>query len=277
MDVQYNNNNNSNVRNNSLQNAMVTRTRRRRCDELDVIPMDRALLCMMLPRVMRLFPKNVNPKWILNVMHGLILWWSNCETPAMRAMNLQVVNQSSIDPSDDGSLNNTNNSSKKDYKRLFWMILSILDFTSSGSSLLPASLPFVSSNNNIVARQRQEWMYQSVRKWISCFLPPLKLYIFLKCLSSQQHNSSASLAMTLGGLQYIPTTNTTATNTNESQQQQQPINFVYAHRRYMYEELMELAYAMLPISRMGILPSALVALIKRIKTRYLHFLLIIIV
>ena len=251
----------------------ITTTTRRRCDELDVIPMDRALLCMMIPRVMRLFPKHTNPKWILNVMHGLILWWSNCETPAMRAMHLQVVNNPSIhtnDQSDDGSLNNN---STKDYKRLFWMILSILDYTNTGTNLLPPSLPVLSMNNNnssniLVARQRQEWIYQSLRKWISCFLPPLKLYIFLKCISSKQHNSSASLAMVLGGLQYIPTTNTT-TNTNESQQQ--PINFVYAYRRYMYEELMELAYAMLPISRMGILPSALVALMKRLKTRYLHF------
>lgn len=253
-----------------------------RSEGFDIPLLDDALIRLLLPDIQSMFKylegwytSDSNSKLIetvaANLLKAVMMYTTNMHSPAMRNLNVSVR----PGPSSLTTKAQSNSSHTKirtyGYIAVACLLPAIHAIVKYRESSLQSSLQNSSSHENEVisqrrrAQTRQSRILQKLLQTASLFVPPLQLYYYISYMFQRKSYHSPSIAMNQNNLQY---SSANATSTLETKDRS--INFLYAYRRILYEELM-LTAGMLPIDVWKKIPESLTRIQKKTKNQFNSF------
>lgn len=206
---------------------------------LDVAETDEYLYSLLLPRVASMFKyldgaDAFSPHvllWIQALIQGTTLWTTSGQTPATSALGLKTIE----------TTKRTGIQASAERATIAkWIVLSVLLPTLYRQLRLwyDNSMYFPDEQEDSVAqlaRQRKQQLVRFLLEFVDRTVPTLRLYALLAWWMGKR-NSAPCLAMTLAGLSVVAT------------RPPQRLHVNFAHRRWLYEELMRTVQMVAPFS-----------------------------
>ena len=204
---------------------------------LDVAETDDYLCSLLLPRFVSMWKylgaqESLSPHrliWIQALLQGATLWASSGHTPATAALGLKAVVTAY-----------STRRSPEHASIAKWIALSVilptmyrqlrLWYESSSSSQSIDEDPVAR-----VARERQQKLARCILETVDRTIPVLRLYALLAWWMGKP-GAAPGLAMTLAGMSFVST------------RPPQRLHVSYAHRRWLYEELVRTMHVLAPFS-----------------------------
>ena len=180
-------------------------------------------------------PNRISPHrliWIQALLQASTLWVTSGQTPATTALGLKTIDTSSPDSS---------SSPPGRAKTVKWIVLSVLLPTVYRQlRLWYENSPTNADDNNDdsviqLARERQRMVVRKILETIDRTVPALRLYALLAWWMGKR-GAAPTLAMTLAGLSFTST------------RPPQRLHVNFAHRRWLYQELMTTLRLLAPYS-----------------------------
>lgn len=170
--------------------------------------------------------------WIQALIQASTLWLTSGQTPATSALGLRTIDTSSPDSS---------SSRPGRAKGVKWIVLSVLLPTVYRQLRLWYENSSTNSNDynhdsvTRLARERQRMVVGKILETIDRTVPALRLYALLAWWMGKR-GAAPTLAMTLAGLSFTST------------RPPQRLHVNFAHRRWLYEEIMRTFRLLAPYS-----------------------------
>lgn len=212
---------------------------------LDVAETDDFLYSLLMPRVESMCKylddsNGASPQrllWMQALLQGITLWVTAGQTPATTALGLKTVDNTASD-----SATQRSNSPPERSSITKWIVLSVVLPTIYRNLRLWYDASTLSRDITIeedavarVARQRQEHLVRHILDTVDRVLPILRLSTLLAWWAGKR-NAAPALAMTLAGMSF----------TSSRPPRRLHVNF--AHRRWLYEELVRTMHMVAPFS-----------------------------
>ncbi len=253
-----------------------------RSEGFDIPILDEALLGLLLPNIQSMFKylnnfysSESNSKFLdsaaIHFLKVIVLYTTNIHSPAMRHLNVRVTpifdpSSPFRDPDRHGRIRLYR------YIVVTCLLPTIHAFLKYKASTLRNSLQrnenetlnenaddgedYANANRESaiqcrLAETRQAKVVQVVLKGASIVIPPIQLYHYLSYMYRRKRFGSPSLAMNCNNLMYEPAN---IGIDGKQLKRNRSINFMYAYRRIVYEELI-LTMGILPIDAWRTIPK----------------------